>query len=1239
MGHINKFKTRYYLLITIIVLGVIFRTSNAYADDVLNLRSVAYNGNKYNYYTDSIKFHTPANGYEVLLREIYPNNYYVYREIGPGVTDNISENHKAKGYGNYIFEPKTNLYKFLEWCYAKDQSMTEQACIVNGESENKSCTYEKLKGNSGKAINNEIRKFMNAFWINMQTLLSDKFNQYQDEYFFEKYVVKGLNAVGMSLGRIRQVQKNEDEEESAREYLTCMSSYMFSHTWEIAAPDTYTVEKGDVVPFLYYKLQVDETNPKELARYAYISLIEGWCTSLNGKHMWREEYEAQYGPYNEEEYDLEELKIWYDDCWQKYSKKRGKKGNNLLGADITVIIQSDYSIEYQLEATEYYLDKTFEDLGIERSYKENIARNNLMAEYMMQDSGLTETIKEYSVSIKFLEENLQRGTFEEKNTNTAVLSDYQFIKFNHPLNEDGHSDNDTLSDLTELTRNYKWMDITEFVRKTYENLIASGNSVKETFEKQVDDIIYKNGNSDQVEDSGHIKKVTDADGSIKVLYRTYDYASNPVLEDTDFDGLRDDQDKLKLNNTFKGSSDDIGNVEYVNDFRWFYTDPNKYNDELAVMSLMIANGKGIHTQQTSSSDIVQYLKKIGFEDIAHKDRFNVYGAESIEGKMYIGKKTIQVGHYMPPEKEYKDVYGIFLMDFDNEGSAKHLLTNFNIDEIELLYENIARDIDNFIDIYLNKFPSNNDSCFWLTGYSMAGGIVSFIAPYLIGRGETFAYTFGAPAVTNEGPTSNESIKNIINEDDLIPKVLNSEDGYTRVGAKYNDSIYYYLRNEYANLVGSRYAYECNPNRMNTLREKILNIRERTTTIELANRASSLLARYLMDNKYINDSFTMAAYPEMAVYLNPNLRKVSDAHNIKSYYVLAKNLNGYSLNKFDALWGGYEEEPESDGIIADVAYNKRVIEAINFLAQWYINHIPTYQNKLKGEYSYYEDSSQEAKIYFSDYAKTKDMTRNLLTNPILKSLKEQTKINGTEHREICNISDNRLLYRIPALEDYGKDKEDDYKNVYGNNTYSAYAGDDCNSFAMGVIRLISEGDRGQKGNDSHRLKSTGMQLQNTSAKIMESDGNFERAMLNLGYEKYALKDGKWKKIELIQVDGEAREKIEPLNVNMSVDFLEPGDLLCSSEHVEFYYGYITAHKSTSGSHAELVKVSELNDSYIEYENYFDSKKNDLRNGRAYSTFGWGRVHNTFPTCNNYFLYDKEGFKLAGNVYKTIFRKVQ
>ena len=59
----------------------------------------------------------------------------------------------------------------------------------------------------------------------------------------------------------------------------------------------------------------------------------------NGKHMWREEYEAQYGPYNEEEYDLEELKIWYDDCWQKYSKKRGKKGNNLLGADITVIIQ------------------------------------------------------------------------------------------------------------------------------------------------------------------------------------------------------------------------------------------------------------------------------------------------------------------------------------------------------------------------------------------------------------------------------------------------------------------------------------------------------------------------------------------------------------------------------------------------------------------------------------------------------------------------------------------------------------------------------------------------------------------------------------------------------------------------------------------------------------------------------------------------------------------------------------
>ena len=49
---------------------------------------------------------------------------------------------------------------------------------------------------------------------------------------------------------------------------------------------------------------------------------------------------------------------------------------------------------------------------------------------------------------------------------------------------------------------------------------------------------------------------------------------------------------------------------HINDFRNFFVDNDKYNDELAVMSLMIANGKYINTNQANVHDIEKYIEKI-----------------------------------------------------------------------------------------------------------------------------------------------------------------------------------------------------------------------------------------------------------------------------------------------------------------------------------------------------------------------------------------------------------------------------------------------------------------------------------------------------------------------------------------------------------------------------------------------------------------------------------------------------
>ena len=123
------------------------------------------------------------------------------------------------------------------------------------------------------------------------------------------------------------------------------------------------------------------------------------------------------------------------------------------------------------------------------------------------------------------------------------------------------------------------------------------------------------------------------------------------------------------------------------------------------MSLIIANGKFVNVFQLLSNDIKQYIEKIGFTNVWLKESFRISDSENIRGKLYIGKKTIQYRVYADGndnigQNAYKDVYGIFLIDFDNETNMKYLLANFNIDDIEEYYNNISQDIDEYVDSYI-----------------------------------------------------------------------------------------------------------------------------------------------------------------------------------------------------------------------------------------------------------------------------------------------------------------------------------------------------------------------------------------------------------------------------------------------------------------------------------------------------------------------------------------------------------
>lgn len=1227
---------------------------------------------QYSIWTDAIKFHIDANGYNSKYGDNCTNNFLVYNP-------ELSAERKAKGYGQYTYKLKA-LKEFIEYCYTQNQSHTNACATITGATENDSCNYTKLVNLSQSTISGKTRQFMSTFWSGMLSL-GNTFNEYQDSYFFKTNTLnaiekiqgtlnsEGLEAGGLTIENLSSNKKsNAYALQSSKEYLTILTTYMYSINKE---EKLASVGKGDLVPFLYYAEHTDETDPYEIGKYAYIALMNEFL-KISGTNYWQPEFDYVYfngGGFTDRELyeedgrpDLETLEQWYDETYEKYKNDRGAKQNPLIGSDPDTIISSNYTISYQVEAMKNYVQDIYTELGIDMNVDDFIAKNELMAKYMMESSKLDDTIKDYNVSIKFVEENLQRGTYIEENTSTAVLSDMQVLTFNHTLDNDGQSDGDNISDKNELGSISK-IDITGFAEKMYS---SKHNGNMSGYETEIDRIVKNNGYNPEIPNSGHVIKEKDANGNIKVYYRVYNYTSNPMLIDTDFDGINDNNDSIKKDNNFKGNTGKIGNIEYNNDFRYFYINNKKYNDELSTMSLMmsnLANGESISTNQVNGN-ISEYLTKLCFPDTDRrtKSAFRISDTETINGRLYLAKKTIQTGASSVADRRYKDVYGIFLGKFDSIDNYKKLITNFNDEEIRTYYGNIVTDCINFI--RANRAETTNDYCYWICGYGISGTIAAEVANELVKDSEVFCYTFGATS-GNGSSGVNREIKNVLNEDDLIPKLNNHNDGFGRSGIVVNDSIYDNFIVEYKQITGSD-KYEAKHKRANSLKQLIVDAKDINDEY-YRNIIEEYLSRILYNYQNIIEPFIISTNTKLFSALNANIRKIKQGHEIKSYYVLSKSLDGYAENNSNSTWGYMDIDFDSfeDIYTYDDGDNTDLVETIMSLADWYVNHIPTYQHKSEVhkddgslKTNYYNNATQDARDYFENNGGSyetrhgighREETDPITHLPVIINVPYTYRYpivanDSTGTNAILHISDNRIGYRNDDLVNYANNKNDQV----GTSQYAGYGGDDCNSFAMGVVRLDAEGDRGQNTNRSNRLASTGMQLQNTSSGMMQTNDNFEAAMINLGYDKYAYRGNRWVKFEnnngtiiqrpLTEVMGNA-------SFTMSINFLEPGDMLIKNGHVEFYLGYINAHRNDAQSEDdyEWMRVNDLTPEYREYNDYMTENSQthiitDNRQTRAYSTFGWGRVHNQCPEGGNYFSYSGHSFSLGSDSgYDVIFRK--
>ena len=231
--------------------------------------------------------------------------------------------------------------------------------------------------------------------------------------------------------------------------------------------------------------------------------------------------------------------------------------------------------------------------------------------------------------------------------------------------------------------------------------------------------------------------------------------------------------------------------------------------------------------------------------------------------------------------------------------------------------------------------------------------------------------------------------------------------------------------------------------------------------------------------------------------------------------------------------------------------------------------------------------------------------------------------------IFNGDGARALYHIDDFDfdSYINERQMTYDSLYGNNVdynkFINYAGDDCSDFVSAVIMHLNEGSRG-KSTEDDELTSDGIRLHDTSAQMMQTNPNFEKAMYLMGFDKYAFRNGRWVKFELDNGRLVQRALTEVLHNNsfqMNTNFLEPGDLLVCAEHVEYYIGYINAFNLITRQN-EWISIKDLNANYREYTEV-DRNRNmigTLKNTYACSTFGWGRINSIYPTYKFYFSYD-------------------
>ena len=212
--------------------------------------------------------------------------------------------------------------------------------------------------------------------------------------------------------------------------------------------------------------------------------------------------------------------------------------------------------------------------------------------------------------------------------------------------------------------------------------------------------------------------------------------------------------------------------EYLYKDEFFLSSPDQYDHDFAKLTLGLALAAGRDTEHPDVQDdyLIDYFRKMGFSQIESETYRTAPTAYSIAyglASKKIGDTTVLAcavcgGDYGMEWASNLTVGDSVRSDGFNDASMK---------------------VQSAIKEYMEENSISGKVKLWITGYSRAGAVSNITAADFTDSGifeDVYAYTFATPRTTRE-PGSYTNIFNIIQKEDVVPKVPLADWGYKRYG--------------------------------------------------------------------------------------------------------------------------------------------------------------------------------------------------------------------------------------------------------------------------------------------------------------------------------------------------------------------------------------------------------------------------------------------------------------------------